>query len=148
MVKQTAERVQLYMRRDFPGEPLPIKIDPIPVNDRTPSNGEIQVAVTGLSNGCAVGVLGMCTEDVKAWLHGVKLEGDPEVGPANVGAGDNWHRFTLLVRATWDHGEIPPQLLWVIIVLILKDGGDYWGIRLLEPMWKVCKQNGLTPQSV
>jgi hypothetical protein len=27
----------------------------------------------------------------------------------------------------------------VIIVLPPNGGGDYWGIRLLEPMWKVCK---------
>ncbi len=44
------------------------------------------------------------------------------------------------MRAIWDHGKIPPQLLWVIIVLIPKGGGDYWGIRLLEPMWKVCER--------
>ena len=54
--------------------------------------------------------------------------------------GDNWHKFVLLVQAIWDHGEIPPQLLWVIIVLIPKGGGDYWGIGLLEPMWKVCER--------
>jgi hypothetical protein len=27
----------------------------------------------------------------------------------------------------------------VIIVLIPKGGGDYRGIGLLEPMWKVCE---------
>jgi hypothetical protein len=50
----------------------------------------------------------MRAEDVKAWLRGVKLEEDPEVGPANIGAGDNWRRFALLVQAIWDHGKIPP----------------------------------------
>jgi hypothetical protein len=45
-----------------------------------------------------------------------------------------------LVQAVWDHGNIPPQLLWVIVVLIPKGGGDYQGIGLLEPMWKVCEQ--------
>ncbi len=98
------------------------------------------MAVAGLSNGHAGGALGMCAEDVKAWLHGIKLEEDPEAGPANTGVGNNWHRFTLLVQAIWDHGEISPQLLWVIIVLIPKGGGDYWGIRILKPMWKVCKR--------
>jgi hypothetical protein len=123
MVKQMAERVDLYMQRDPPGEPLPINIDPIPVDDRTASEGEIRVAVAGLSNGRAGGASGMRAEDVKAWLHDIKLEEDPEVGPANIGAGNNWCRFTLLVQAIWDHGKIPPQLLWVIIVLIPKRGG-------------------------
>jgi hypothetical protein len=122
MVKQMAERVELYMRRDPPWEPLPINIDPIPVNDGMPSEGGIRVAVAGHSNGRAGGMLGMRAEDVKAWLHGIKLEEDPEVGPTNIGAGDNWRRFTLLVQAIWDHGETPPQLLWVIIVLIPKGG--------------------------
>jgi hypothetical protein len=139
MVKQMAERVDLYRQRGPPGEPLPINIDPIPVDDKMPSKAEIRVAVAGLFNGCAGGVLGMRAEDVKTCLRSIKLEEDPEVGPANIGAGDNWCRFTLLVRAIWDHGEIPPQLLWVIIVLIPKGGGDYRGIGLLEPMWKVCE---------
>jgi hypothetical protein len=88
-----------------------------------PSEREIRVAVAGLSNGCAGSVSGMCTEDVEAWLHSINLEENPEVGPANIGAGDSWRRFILLVRAIWDHGEIPPQLLWVIIILTPKGGG-------------------------
>ena len=60
--------------------------------------------------------------------------------PNNIGAGDNWSKFVLLVQAIWDHGEIPPQRLWVIIILIPMGGGDYRVIRLLEPMWKVCKR--------
>ena len=81
------------------------------------------MAAAGLSNGRSGSASGMHAEDVKAWLCSVKLEEDPEVGPANIGAGDNWRRFTLLVQAIWDHGKIPPQLLWVIIVLILTIGG-------------------------
>jgi hypothetical protein len=137
MAKQTAERLELYMRQDSPRELLPININPIPVNDGTPSEVEIQVAVAELSNGHAGGVSGIRAEDVKAWLRGIELEEDLEVGPANTGVGDNWRRFTLVVQAIWDHGKIPPQLLWVIIVLIPKGGGDYQGIGLLEPMWKV-----------
>lgn len=30
-------------------------------------------------------------------------------------------------------------MLWVIIVLITEEGGDYLGIGLLEPFWKVIK---------
>ena len=31
-------------------------------------------------------------------------------------------------------GEVPQQMLWIIVVLIPKDGGDYQGIGLLEPL--------------
>jgi hypothetical protein len=88
----------------------------------------------------APGASGMRAEDVKRWLHGIRLEEDPEAGTGNENAGDNWHMFLTLVQAVWDHGDIPPQLLWVIVVLIPKGGSNYQGIGLLEPMWKVCKQ--------
>jgi hypothetical protein len=45
-----------------------------------------------------------------------------------------------LVQAAWAHGTIPRQLLWIIVVLILKGGGDYRGIGLLEPVWKCIKR--------
>ncbi len=45
MDRQTAERVDLYTRRLSPGNPLPINIDPVEINDATPSNGELRVAV-------------------------------------------------------------------------------------------------------
>jgi hypothetical protein len=35
---------------------------------------------------------------------------------------------------------IPRQLLWSIVVLILKGRGDYHGIGLLEPIWKCIEQ--------
>jgi hypothetical protein len=82
----------------------------------------------------------MRAEDVNHWLHGMRLKEDPEFGTGNENAGDNWCLFLKLSQAFWDHGNIPPQLLWVIVVLIPKGGGNYQGIGLLEPMWKVCEQ--------
>ena len=90
MERQTAERVALYARRDSPGEPLPININPIPVDDGTPTDSEVRVAAQELTNGRAGGASGMRAEDVKAWLQGIKREEDPETGPANVGAGSHW----------------------------------------------------------
>ncbi len=82
MVKQKAEHADLYSRTDSPGEPLAINIDPVPGNNGTPSEGEIWVAVAGLSNGRAGSMSGMHAKDVKAWLRGIKLEEDQEVRPA------------------------------------------------------------------
>jgi hypothetical protein len=142
MVRQTTERIALNARRDSPGEPLPINVDPIPIEDGAPTEGELREAVKDLTNGRAGGASGIRAEDVKAWLRDVQLEEDPKDGPANVakGTGDNWRLFTSLAQAVWEHGEIPPQLLWVVVVLIPKGGGDYHGIGLLEPMWKVCER--------
>ena len=71
MVRQTTERIALYARRDSPGEPLPINVDPILITDGAPTDGELREAVTDLTNGRAGGASGMRAEDVKAWLRGV-----------------------------------------------------------------------------
>jgi hypothetical protein len=140
MEGQTAEWVALYVRRDSPGDPLPINIDPVHIDNGTPTDTKIQDAAQQLTNGRAPGALGMRGEDAKRWLHGIRLEEDPKAGTGKKNAGDNWHMFLMLVQVVWDNGDIPPQLLWVIVVLIPKGGGNYQGIGLLEPMWKVCKQ--------
>ncbi|KAL7554092.1 hypothetical protein ACHAWF_017482, partial [Thalassiosira exigua] len=44
------------------------------------------------------------------------------------------------VRAIWERGHIPRQLLWVVVVLLPKGRGDYLpGIGLVEPIWKVIE---------
>jgi hypothetical protein len=44
-----------------------------------------------------------------------------------------------LVTTVWEAGTIPQQLGWIIVVLIPKGGGDYRGISLLEPIWKIIE---------
>ena len=83
----------------------------------------------------------MRAEHVKAWLRGIRRqEEDLERLGGSPGDGDHWRLFVQLVQAAWNHGEIPRQLLWIIVVLIPKGGGDYRGIGLLEPIWKVIER--------
>jgi hypothetical protein len=142
MERQTAERVELYRRRDLPG--LPIVLDRAEmrngIRDETPDKEEIRAAITELTNGCSAGVSRMGAEHLKGWLKEAKLEEDPKTGPANVGAGDTWKALVTLVQAVWDEGKIPAQLGWIVTVLIPKEGGDYRGIGLLEPIWKVIER--------
>ena len=130
----------MYARRLSPGDPLPIHVDRIEINDDAPLDGEIRVAASELSNGRAAGASGMRAEHVKAWLRGIRQEEDPERLGGGPGDGDHWRLFVQLVQAAWNHGEIPRQLLWIIVVLIPKGGGDYRGIGLLEPIWKVIER--------
>ena len=81
----------------------------------------------------------MCAQHVKVWLRGVLEEEDLE-SQGNEGKGENWRLFVKLVQVVWTHGIIPHQMLWSIVVLIPKDGGDYRVIRLLEPIWKVLER--------
>ena len=77
----------------------------------------------------------MCAKDIKEWLAGV-VEEEKE---GKEGAGDNWRLFLSRITTIWETGEIPNPMLWVIVVLIPKGGGDYHGIGLLEPLWKVLE---------
>ena len=35
---------------------------------------------------------------------------------------------------------VPTQMTWMIVVLLPKGGGDYCGIGLLNPIWKVVEK--------
>ncbi len=130
----------MYARRGSPGYHLPINVERIKINDNVPSDGKIWLAASKLSNGQAAGASGMRAKHVKEWLRGIKQEEDSTGQGGVPGNGNNWHLFPQLIQAAWTNGIVPCQLLWIIVVLILKGGGDYGGIRLLEPIWKVIEQ--------
>jgi len=136
--RQTREREELYARVPSPGDPIRINVDPKPVRDDAPTDAELRVVVRGLRNGRAGGASLMRAEDIKAWLRGVEDEEDPQV-QGRQGAGDAWRAFVALIRSIWETGTIPQQMAWVIVVLLPKGGGDYRGIGLLEPCWKVVE---------
>ncbi len=80
----------------------------------------------------------MKTEHLKDWLQGMRKEEESE--SVNTTTGDKWCTLTKLVQTVWDEGCIPPQLGWVITVLVPKGRGGYCGIGLLKPIWKVIEQ--------
>ncbi len=48
--------------------------------------------------------------------------------------------FVTSLQVVWESGTIPTQMTWMIIVLLPKGGGDYRGIGLLDPIWKVVEK--------
>ncbi len=139
MERQTAERVDLYQRRDSLGSLVAISIVPVEVRDDMPTDGEIQAVVAKLTNCRSAGASHMRAEHLKEWLGGIKLEEDLEMGPNNVCMGDQRRALARLVQAVWDEGKIPLQHGWIVTVLIPKGNGDYRGISLLKPIWKVIE---------
>ena len=137
---RTAQRIR---RRDPPGDPIPINIEPFDVADGVQPDLEIRVNVKGLSNGRTGGASFMRAENLKEWLRGQLEEEQEDEEKAEAarlrGAGTLWRTFVRLIQSIWETGVIPQQLLWVIVVLIPKGGGDYRGIGLLEPIWKVLE---------
>ncbi len=139
MERQMLERVDLYARRESPGNPLPINVTLVMISNDPLTDGELRQVAGKLTNGRAAGASGMRAKHVKEWLNGVQWEEDPEGHGVN-GAGDNWRLFVQLVQETWTNGTVPRQLLWIIVVLIPKGGGDYCRIGLIEPVWKCIEQ--------
>ena len=58
---------------------------------------------------------------------------------SNTGAGDTWWLFCKPIYAGWETVSASQQLLWTIIVLLPKYGGNYLGIGLLNLFWKVVE---------
>ena len=93
-----------------------------------------------LHNGCANRTTDIRTEHIKEWLWGMKREEkEEEEEDGKAGAGDAWRTFPKLVKAIWDTGCVPQQMLWTIIVLLPKGEGDHRGIWLMDPVWKVIE---------
>ncbi len=79
----------------------------------------------------------MKAEHLKEWLCGIRGE---EAEESTEEAGDCWRLFVSLVQASRESSTVPTQMSWMVIVLLPKGGGDYHGIGLLDPMWKVVEK--------
>jgi hypothetical protein len=111
-----------------PEAPIPINVDLFDVNDDVPTNGEIW-------EGRAGGLGRMRAEHLKRWLRDIKEEERED----KWGRGDKWRLLVQLISAIWEHVSIPQQITWMVTVLLPKGKGDYQGIGLLEPIWKVAE---------
>jgi hypothetical protein len=144
MVRQTAKHVELYVRAPPMGGALQFSFPHFAISDDVPTDSEVRTVVGRLKNGQAGGATGMKAEHIKVWLDSIQREEkaarenpDREADP---GAGHKWKIFVELIQAVWERGEIPEQMSWMIVVLLPKDGGDYRGIGLLDPFWKVVEK--------
>ena len=127
MAKQTKEREELYTEIPPPGDSIPIHVEPFDLNDEVPEEVEIRAVVAKMRNGRAGGSGGIRAEHIKDWLRGMKeeeIEGREK-------AGDLWRLFVRLIQSIWRTGSIPRQMLWMVVVLLPKGGGDFRGIGLI-----------------
>ena len=140
MERQTNERVELYAERAAYGAEFLANGTPFGIDNGPPLEGELRTAVSQLSHGRCGGASGIRAEHIKAWLHRAKKAEDPENDTNHVGAGKMWDEFVKLCSSVWMTGTIPQQMCWVVTVKIPKGGGEYWGIGLLELIWKVLER--------
>ena len=143
MEKQTLEREKLYERVAPPGDPIPCNVPATPVNGRPPEDHEIRAAAQKMSNRRTGGSGGMKAEHIKEWLQGAIREEKAVLDGTEVliGVGDTWRLLVTLIQRIWATGAISRQMLWVTVVLIPKgNSGDYRGVGLLEPLWKLIEK--------
>ncbi len=119
LVRQTEERIALYSRVPPPRGLLPINVQPFNICNNIPSNLEIREVVRELQNGRAAGAMGLQAEHIKVWLQDVVQE---EKEQSIVGRGNKWRIFVQLMQTIWEHGCVPEQMTWEIIVLLPKGG--------------------------
>jgi hypothetical protein len=127
MNRLTEERTALYARVPTPGGRFPIVVNPFLVWDKLPTDSKIRDSVRRLRNGRAAGAGGMRAEHLKEWLLGMVEEEEK----GTEGAGDKWRLFKKLAQSIWEHGCIPEQMTWTVMVLLPKGGGGHRGIGLL-----------------
>jgi hypothetical protein len=145
MAKQMAKRVELYARDPPMGTPLPFNFPQFKIPDGVPTYNKIQAVVLGLKNGRATGATRMRAEHVKTWLRDVwrreKVAWENLGKTADTGElGTKWGIFIKMLQTIWDQGKIPMQMSWMVVVLLPKGGGNFWGIGLLNPCWKVVEK--------
>ncbi len=136
LAAQTAERVALYGRVTSKGDPISIHVYKADIPDNIPSDAKLQNCVRAFQNGRAAGATGLQAEHIKEWLTNAVRKEEEE---GDIGFEHKWRVFVKMMQAIWEHGSIPKQMRWEIIVLLPKGGSDYCGIGLLEPFWKVVE---------
>jgi hypothetical protein len=140
MERQTNKREELYAEWAAYGEAFPANWMPYTIGNNQLCESKLRAEVSLRSHGRCGGASGIRAEHIKAWLRGAKKEEDPETATSHVGARKTWHEFVHLCSSIWNTGTIPQQMCWVIMALIPKGGGEYCGIGLLEPIWKVLEK--------
>ena len=151
------ERVALYSYVPPPGKNIPVHIETFLVDDSVPEEGDIEWAVKSLRNNRSGGLSRMREEHVKRWLAAARKSekervtaggkktttatktGGPEDRAAQEGA-ENWTRVVDLIQAAFQDGKLPEEATWQAVVLIPKGKKEYWGIGLVEVMWKVVAE--------
>ncbi len=137
LAKETDARIQLYTAVPPLGWAMQFNVEPSAVPDAALMDSELKAVVGKLRYGRAAGTTGMKAEHIKEWLGDMRCK---EAEDGVEGIGDCWQSFVALLQAVWERGSIPTQMTWMIIVLLPKGGGDYRGIGLLNPIWKVVEK--------
>ena len=144
----TAERVALHNHIPPQGENIPISVDHFPLDDSVPMEDDIKWAVRRLRDNCSSSPSGIRAEHLQQWLW--EAQNSEEDTAAVTGLNTEvdmktlkevkrrWRheRVVVLMQADFREGQMAQESTWQAVVLLPKGGGDYYGIGLVEVVWK------------
>ena len=126
----------LFSRGDPEGDPIPIHIEPSPINDEPPNEKEVVRALKRLRLGKSPGASRIRAEDLRRW-HRLAREPDEGEEPLLVNVR-RWEKILKLLNLAFTTGEVPKAFCNGVLVLIPKSSpGEYRGIALLEIIYKL-----------
>lgn len=135
----TNECADLYREEDPIGAPIPIHVQPKPINDTVPSEEEIQNAVSHLRNNKASGPSKMKGEHVKEWLDRAYPEPQPGDEDLPVPHPEAWLKLVELIQHQFKTGKIAHEVKWSLLALLPKPDGSMRGVGLIEVIWKLTE---------
>ena len=114
----------LYEAVPSPGDPVPVHVMCVDVDDNIPTPEEITKALSRMRLGRRPGPSGIRVEDLRHWQQHCPIL---------------WEQVVDLVQSCFSGKDFPATFAQAILVLIPKDvHGKYRGIVLLEVLYKLC----------
>ena len=117
------------------GLPLATNVYPSMVNNEISSKAEVEIVIRRLRPHRVDGHTHLRVEHFKQWQREA-YRGEQSNTPLQ---REHWAFLVDLVQNMERTGEIPQELGWTILVLIMKGNTDTRGIGLLEKLWKVME---------
>ena len=131
--KTRSEYQALFSAEEPTGEPIPIHVTPMIIDDSPPTEKEICAAIKGMKRGKTPGGSGIRVEHLLKWMEGAQ-PGEFQ----NQAMTEAWNRVLELVELAFTGEPLPTAFGVGILVLIPKGVPDqYRGIALLEVIYKL-----------
>ena len=129
----------LYQReeRHPPGMPLATHMYPAKVNDEIPLDAELEEMVRRLRKHRAGGNTHLHKEHFKHWRRDAYPREQSKTPPTYGSLEVSGRHCT----AHLAHGEIPQDLVWNVLVLILKGNTNTRDIGLINTLWNMGRNN-------
>ena len=99
LVQVSIDRAEIYRCRPPEELRVPLLVQPAAVNDDTPAEADIYMAVRRLKIGKEGGASGTRAENLKEWLREAKREKDPE--------RRSWELVVRLLQVAFRDGNVP-----------------------------------------